>query len=47
MAAMTCSELIGIMAEKYGKDVECTEANDGGNDWMLYLGEEPNQLRNC
>ena len=34
-----------VMAEKYGKDLEGTEANVGGNDWVLYLGEEPHQLR--
>lgn len=35
-----------VMAEKYGKDVEGTEANAGGNDWVFYLGEDPDQLRN-
>lgn len=35
-----------VMAEKYGKDVEGTEANVGGNDWVFYLGEDPDQLRN-
>lgn len=34
-----------VMPEKYGKDVEGTEANVGGNDWIFYLGEEPTQLR--
>ncbi|HYO62641.1 MAG TPA: hypothetical protein VER08_03185 [Pyrinomonadaceae bacterium] len=34
-----------VMPEKYGKDVEGTEANVGGNDWIFYLGEEPSQLR--
>ena len=34
-----------VMAEKYGKDVEGTEVNVGGNDWVFYLGEEPGQLR--
>jgi DNA-binding response OmpR family regulator len=34
-----------VMAEKYGKEVEGTEANVGGNDWVCYLGEEPRQLR--
>jgi len=33
-----------VMAEKYGKDVEGTEVNVGGNDWVFYLGEEPRQL---
>lgn len=35
-----------VMAEKYGKDIEGTEAKVGSNDWILYLGEEPDQLRN-
>ena len=35
-----------VMAEKYDKDVEGTDANAGGNDWILYLGEEPDQLKN-
>ena len=35
-----------VMALKYGRDVEGTEANAGGNDWIFYLGEEPYQLRN-
>ncbi len=35
-----------VMADKYGKDVEGTETNAGGNDWIFYLGEEPDQLRN-
>ncbi|MBD0371041.1 MAG: hypothetical protein ICV60_09425 [Pyrinomonadaceae bacterium] len=35
-----------VMAERYGKDVEGTETNVGGNDWIFYLGEEPAQLRN-
>jgi DNA-binding response OmpR family regulator len=34
-----------LMAEKYGKDVEGTDVNVGGNDWIFYLGEEPGQLR--
>jgi hypothetical protein len=34
------------MAEKYGKDVEGTEVNVEGNDWIFYLGEEPDRLRN-
>lgn len=34
-----------VMAEKYGKDVEGTEVNAGGNDWIFYLGEDPGQLR--
>lgn len=35
-----------VMAEKYGKDVEGTEANVGGADWVFYLGDEPDQLKN-
>ena len=35
-----------VMPEKYGKDVEGTEVNVEGNDWVFYLGEEPDQLRN-
>jgi DNA-binding response OmpR family regulator len=35
-----------VMPEKYGKSVEGTEVNVEGNDWILYLGEEPDQLRN-
>lgn len=34
------------MPEKYSKDVEGTEVNAGGNDWIFYLGEEPEQLQN-
>ena len=35
-----------VMPEKYGKDVEGTDVNVEGNDWILYLGEEVDQLRN-
>ena len=35
-----------VIAEKYGKDLEGTDENAGGNDWILYLGEEPEQLEN-
>jgi DNA-binding response OmpR family regulator len=34
-----------VMPEKYGKDLEGTNVNIGGNDWVFYLGEEPDQLR--
>jgi hypothetical protein len=34
------------MAEKYNKDVEGTDVNVEGNDWIHYLGEEPKQLQN-
>jgi DNA-binding response OmpR family regulator len=35
-----------VMAEKYGKDVEGTDVNVEGNDWVHYLGEDPAQLKN-
>ena len=35
-----------VIAEKYGAEVAGTEAHVGGNDWVLYLGEEPDQLKN-
>jgi hypothetical protein len=35
-----------VMPEKYGKDVEGTEVNVEDNDWIFYLGEEVDQLRN-
>jgi CheY-like chemotaxis protein len=35
-----------VMPEKYGKDVEGTDVNVEGVDWILYLGEEADQLRN-
>jgi PleD family two-component response regulator len=34
-----------VMAEKYGPEVEGTDVNVSGNDWVTYL-EEPDQLRN-
>lgn len=34
-----------VMAEKFGADVEGTDVNVSGNDWVTYL-EEPGQLRN-
>jgi DNA-binding response OmpR family regulator len=34
-----------VIAEKYGADVEGTDVNVGGNDWVTYL-EDPGQLRN-
>ena len=33
-----------ILAEKYGKDVEGTNVNISGNDWITYL-EDAGQLR--
>lgn len=35
-----------VMAEKYGKDLEGTDENVGGNDWIFYLGDEAEQLQN-
>lgn len=34
-----------VIAEKYGADVEGTNVNVSGNDWITYL-EEPHQLKN-
>jgi DNA-binding response OmpR family regulator len=34
-----------VMPEKYGKDVEGTDVNVGGNDWITYP-EEHDQLKN-
>ena len=34
-----------VMAEKYGKDLEGTDVNVGGNDWITYP-EDHDQLRN-
>lgn len=34
-----------VMPEKYGKDVEGKNVKADGNDWVLYLGEKPDQLR--
>jgi CheY-like chemotaxis protein len=34
-----------VMADKYGADVEGTDVNVGGNDWITYL-EDPGQLEN-
>lgn len=35
-----------VMPEKYSKDVEGTDVNVEGDDWIHYLGEEPDQLKN-
>ena len=35
-----------VMADKYGKDVEGTDVNVEGNDWIFYLGEDLDQLQN-
>jgi DNA-binding response OmpR family regulator len=34
-----------VLAEKYGADVEGTDVNVGGNDWITYL-EDHDQLKN-
>ena len=34
-----------VMAEKYGKDLEGTDVNVGGNDWITYP-EDAEQLQN-
>jgi DNA-binding response OmpR family regulator len=33
------------MPEKYEKELEGTEVNVEGHDWVYYLGEKPDQLR--
>ena len=35
-----------VMPEKYDRALEDTEVNVEGNDWVFYLGEEPDQLKN-
>lgn len=37
--------LLVVMPERYGKELEGTEVRAGDNDWVFYLGEEPDQLR--
>ena len=34
-----------VMPEKYDKALEDTEVNVGGTEWVFYLGEEPDRLR--
>jgi DNA-binding response OmpR family regulator len=34
-----------VMPEKYAKGLEDTEVNVGGSEWVFYLGEEPDRLR--
>ena len=34
------------MPEKYDRALEDTEVNVGGDDWIFYLGEEPDRLKN-
>ncbi|HEX8500925.1 MAG TPA: response regulator [Pyrinomonadaceae bacterium] len=35
-----------VMPEKYDKELEDKEVNVEGNDWIFYLGEEPDRLKN-
>lgn len=35
-----------VMAEKYDKDLEGTDVNVSGNDWIFYLGEDLDQIQN-
>lgn len=34
-----------VMPDKYEKALEDTEVNVGGSEWVFYLGEEPDRLR--
>jgi CheY-like chemotaxis protein len=34
-----------VMPEKYAKELEDTEVNVAADDWVYYLGEEPDRLR--
>ena len=34
-----------VMPEKYDRELADTEVNVGGHDWVFYLGEEPDRLR--
>lgn len=34
-----------VMPEKYDKALEDTEVNVGGREWVFYLGDEPDRLR--
>lgn len=34
-----------LMPEKDAKELEDTEVNVEGNDWVFYPGEEPDRLR--
>lgn len=35
-----------VLAEKYARELEGTNVEVGGNDWIVYLGEELKQLQN-
>ena len=34
-----------VMPEKYGKELEDSEVNVEGGEWVFYLGEEPGRRR--
>ena len=34
-----------VMPERYAKELEDTEVNVGDGEWVFYLGEEPDRLR--
>jgi DNA-binding response OmpR family regulator len=34
-----------VMPERYAKELEDTEVNVGAREWVFYLGEEPDRLR--
>jgi len=34
-----------VMPEKYASELEDTEVNVGDSEWVFYLGEEPDRLR--
>jgi hypothetical protein len=34
-----------VMTEKYDRALEDMEVNVGGSEWVFYLGEEPDRLR--
>ena len=34
-----------VLPEKFAKELEDTEVNVGGSEWVFYLGEEPDRLR--
>jgi DNA-binding response OmpR family regulator len=44
-AKYNCHAPLVVMAEKYGADVEGTDVNVTGNDWITYL-EDRDQLKN-
>jgi hypothetical protein len=35
-----------VMPEKYDRELDDTEVNVVDSDWVFYLGEEPDRLRN-